>query len=55
MKYLVFLFFLTGCQTYASGPFNHDMAQDPDCYAKYGGQWGYCDRSIYYRPGEPPK
>lgn len=46
MSKFIFLlaFFLTGCYTLPSGPFNHDDLQDPECYAKYGGQWGYCDK-----------
>lgn len=52
---LVFQAGFFSCASMPSGPFNHDHMQDPSCYAKYGGQWGYCDRSIYYNPGEPPK
>jgi hypothetical protein len=36
---------LSGCQSFTPGPFNKDTFQDGQCYAKYGGQWGYCDRN----------
>jgi len=55
LSYLTIIFTMNTCATYTHGPYNHDTFQDPSCYAKYGGQYGYCDRSIYYVPGETPK
>lgn len=42
---LLVVFFLTGCYS-MPGPhmYNIDKEQDLMCYAKFGGQWGYCDK-----------
>lgn len=41
---VVLIYFLSGCTTWQSGPYNRDLPQDPACYARYGGQLGYCDQ-----------
>lgn len=44
MKVIILFLFLVGCASHPDGRmYNHDEEQDLDCYAKFGGQWGFCD------------
>lgn len=44
MKFLMLFFvLLVGCSTGELRMYNSDDLQDPDCYRRFGGEWGYCD------------
>lgn len=41
--WLCVLLFLSGCASNNFAIYNLNDAQDYDCYAKFGGELGYCD------------
>ena len=41
--------FLTGCASISNGPYNSEEPQDPDCYAHYGANPGYCSAFFHAR------
>lgn len=44
---LCLLVLLTACSTdQLTRLYNQDDLQDPACYGKFGGEWGYCDKPV---------
>lgn len=34
----------TSCSSLEHGPYNRDKEQDLQCYSRFGGQYGFCDK-----------
>ena len=46
MRFVFIIFvILSGCAMDEPRFFNVDDLQDQKCYASFGGEWGYCDKT----------